>query len=294
MKIVKTRTYKPQEAVDVVSISMEAEEFLKKKRLLFDPTRAVRAARTPNTPSDDDDDDDNIEDSPPPPKNTSSKRTTASRSTRPSQRKKTPVTVDDSKMTRLQKKQLVSLLDSDGEPDAMELPPIPSKRQNVGRSPIKKPSPVKTSTTTELEFLLGGIRSLREQLAVKESSTSSLARGNENIEAASGGNVGDQFAELLRDKAEKTEIPMKSSPYHADVSSTTQLFPLDAVCKTTGVDPAHSFTPNNSFRTLLESHFRDTYRLNMLSLLQRKDEEMAFQRSKYEDALLKMMPMGHF
>ena len=89
MKIVKTRTYKPQEAVDVVSISKEAEEFLKKKRLLFDPTRAVRAvraARTPNTPSDDDDDDDNIEDSPPPPKNTSSKRTTASRSTRPSQR----------------------------------------------------------------------------------------------------------------------------------------------------------------------------------------------------------------
>lgn len=86
MKIVKTRTYKPQEAVDVVSISMEAEEFLKKKRLLFDPTRAVRAARTPNPPSDDDDDDDNIEDSPPPPKNTSSKRTTASRSTRPSQR----------------------------------------------------------------------------------------------------------------------------------------------------------------------------------------------------------------
>ena len=54
-------------------------------------------------------------------------------------------------------------------------------------------------------------------LAVKESSTSLLARGNENIDAASGGNVGDQFAELLRNKAKKSEIPMKSSPHHADV-----------------------------------------------------------------------------
>ena len=45
VKIVKTPTYKFGEVVNIVAISKEAEEFLKKRRLLFDPARAARRGR---------------------------------------------------------------------------------------------------------------------------------------------------------------------------------------------------------------------------------------------------------
>ena len=307
VKVVKTRTYKFGEVVDTVAISKEAEEFLKTRRLLFDPARAALRGRrqlhhTSTPPGGDEDDDDGGDDSdddPTPVVSARSKRSTATRSTRPRQNKKPAITPDDSKMTRLQKKQLVNLLDTDDEPEAVEPPTVPLKRQNVRRSlakkpspvkmplPVKCPTPIKDSTTRELE-LLEEIRSLREQLVVKVSSTASVERGRVDTETEPGHQLGAMNNPPVSSKADSSQSICK-----IDSSGETVPSPLDALLKSAGTDPSQSIN-SSSFRILLENHFRDTYRESMQSMLQRKDEELAFQRKKYEDTLFKLMPIGRF
>ena len=185
-------------------------------------------------------------------------------------------------MTRLQKQQLVNLLDTVDEPEVVEPPSVPLKRQNARRSlakkpspvkmpsPVKCPSPIKESTTREL-VLLEEIRSLREQLVVKGSSAASVERGRVDTEYEPEHQLG-----AMKNPPISSTTDSSQSTGRGDSSGETLPSPLDALFKSAGTDPSQSIK-SSSFRILLENHFRDTYRENMQSMLQRKDEKLAFQ-----------------
>ena len=136
-------------------------------------------------------------------------------------------------------------------------------------SPVKCPSPIKESTTREL-VLLEEIRSLREQLVVKRSSTASVER-RVDTESEPGHQLGAIKIPPVSSKADSSQ-----STCRGDSSGEILPSPLDALLKSAGTYPSQPI--KSSFRILLENHFRDIYRENMQSMLQRKDEKLAFQR----------------
>ena len=120
-------------------------------------------------------------------------------------------------------------------------------------------------------MLLEEIRSLREQLVVKGSSTASVER-RVDTESEPGHQLGAIKIPPVSSKADSSQ-----STGRGDSSGEILPSPLDALLKSAGTYPSQPIK-SSSFRILLENHFRDIYRENMQSMLQRKDEKLAFQR----------------